>query len=285
MTALISALMTTASAQDVPIDIRPELVRYGWQPFGSFTKRRFTITNQGLEPLSISIGSGRVGDDFSPGQIESTCPMTGPTLLMPGESCFHAVGFMPSEFFGGHEVAALRVVARDPDDHDPVFAEVVRLVGVGYHDGDRVVDLSDNGPGPLDWRLFDEDGIWFLRGDTVVRLNGDDALVGPIAFATPDVPGGVIVSFSPTDPGTAEYVIVALDADGDVLASGSVFLTHDPGVPEPGVPGYVTIALDDIPGDTRTIALTNRFVESSDPDVDEIRFGVASVRLFVEGLP
>ena len=193
---------------------------------------------------------------------------------------------MPSEFFGGHEVAVMRVTARDPDDGDRVPPPRPAHRGHGYQDGDRVGQLpEDNGVGALDPSAFDEDGIRFVRGAVVAPVLADEALMGPVGFVTPDSPSGVVVSFAPADPGTAWYQLSALDVDGNVLAWTRMLVAQDPGDPASGPPGYVDIELVDAPDDTASFALTQRFVSSSDPATTDIDFGVASVALSEEPLP
>ncbi len=70
-----------------------------------------------------------MGDDFSPGQIESTCTL-GDTLLPPGESCQHVVGFRPSSFFAGRETALLLVAASD-ESGTVLFERSVTLTATG----------------------------------------------------------------------------------------------------------------------------------------------------------
>jgi hypothetical protein len=113
-----------------PIAVHPTHVRFGRHPFESNTLRSFTVSNQSSEALLITIEQVRVGDDFSPGQIESTCSL-GESLLPAGQECEHVVGFRPSEFFGGHETAEMRVVARDLQGTE-LASQRVRLSGTGF---------------------------------------------------------------------------------------------------------------------------------------------------------
>src|SRR5262245_21357255 len=103
-------LASAAVATPPPVDVQPTHVQFGHQPFESETKLSFTVTNRGGETVQVSIEQVAVGDDFSPGQIESTCPLTDTSSLPPGASCTHVVGFRPSRFFGGHETALMRVI-------------------------------------------------------------------------------------------------------------------------------------------------------------------------------
>jgi len=131
--AACSALLLVASAVAAPpvVEVKPTQVQFGNQPYESNTKRSFTITNRSQEAVMVTIEQVSVGDDFSPGQIESTCPLTDASLLEPGQSCTQVVGFRPSPFFGGHEVALMRVVVRDLSG-TVVDTRDVRLSGRGY---------------------------------------------------------------------------------------------------------------------------------------------------------
>jgi hypothetical protein len=120
----------TASAAKPALDITPNHVNFGNQPFESLTERSFTITNQSSETLAVTIDQVRVPDDFSPGQIQSTCTLIDPTLLAPGESCTHFVTYRPTPFFEGLEVAILRVTARDAAGNI-VYTDDVRMTGRG----------------------------------------------------------------------------------------------------------------------------------------------------------
>src|SRR5262245_33467634 len=111
--ACAGLLTSSAGAAPPPVDVQPTHVQFGSQPYESETKQSFTVTNKSQDDVQISIEQISVGDDFSPGQIESTCPLTEASTLHPGESCTHVVGFRPSRFFGGHETALMRVTVRD----------------------------------------------------------------------------------------------------------------------------------------------------------------------------
>jgi hypothetical protein len=126
-----AAPAATASRFDPPsLRVHPTHVRFGRQPFESNTLRSFTITNTSDETLLVTVEQVQVGDDFSPGQTESTCAL-GDTLLDPGQSCTHVVGFRPSEFFCCHETAIMRVTAFD-DRGQVVYDRQVKLSGSGY---------------------------------------------------------------------------------------------------------------------------------------------------------
>ena len=129
-----SASMPAAPAVPAPrrpaLVVHPLHVRFGRQPYESNTLRSFDVVNTSNETLLVTIEQVRVGDDFSPGQISSTCAL-GDTLLPPGQTCTQVVGFRPSEFFGGHETAVMRVIARD-DGGQVRYDRLVRLSGTGF---------------------------------------------------------------------------------------------------------------------------------------------------------
>lgn len=89
------------------VEVSPSRVRFGDQPFGSFTKKTVTLTNKSSETLDMSIDAW-APDDISPGQPESTCPL-GLRTLAPGESCTHVIGYQPSEFFQDEQTAQLNI--------------------------------------------------------------------------------------------------------------------------------------------------------------------------------
>jgi hypothetical protein len=120
-----------ASAVRPALDIDPAHVKFGKQQFESFTKKSLTVTNQTSETLVVSIEQVRVPDDFSPGQIESTCTLAfTDTVLEPGETCTHVIGFRPTPFFAGCELAILRVTARD-EAGNLLYTRDVRITGRG----------------------------------------------------------------------------------------------------------------------------------------------------------
>jgi hypothetical protein len=113
--AAIAALVTPSAASARTLDVDPHRVEFGKQPWNSFTKRTFRIKNVSKQPVTVAVEPGFVPDDFSPGQPESTCPLTSPTVLAPKQSCIHVVGYYadPAEPFRGHRQIDLQVVARN----------------------------------------------------------------------------------------------------------------------------------------------------------------------------
>src|SRR5262245_30118144 len=127
----VAMLGSTAGAAPPPVDVTPTHVQFGSQPFETQTKKTFTVTNKSSEAVLVSIEQVFVGDDFSPGQIESTCPLTDSSTLQPGETCTHVVGFRPSAFFAGHESALMRVIVRDAAGNT-IHTRDVKLSGRGF---------------------------------------------------------------------------------------------------------------------------------------------------------
>src|SRR5262245_53235350 len=131
-----------ASAAGPALKLRPAEVRYGSQPFESFTKKSFEIENRTSEWLRITLESVVMPDDFSPGQTpDSTCEL-GDTWLAPQETCVHVIGFRPTPFFAGTETAQMRVSAHD-EAETLRFEQIVGLVGAGV---DLVSDALDVSP-------------------------------------------------------------------------------------------------------------------------------------------
>jgi hypothetical protein len=121
---------STATAASPALKIDASRINFGTQQFESLTVESFTVTNRTADPLFVRIDQVRVGDDFSPGLIDSTCTLTDERLLAAGESCVHFVSFRPSEFFAGRETATLLVSARDAEG-TVVFTREVTLTGRG----------------------------------------------------------------------------------------------------------------------------------------------------------
>ena len=107
------AMPSTAGASRT-LDVDPHHVQFGKQPWNSFTKRTFTIKNVSKHSVVVAVEPGFVPDDFSPGQPESTCPLTSPTTLAPRQTCTHVVGYYadPADPFRGHRQIDLQIVAR-----------------------------------------------------------------------------------------------------------------------------------------------------------------------------
>ena len=90
-------------------------LNFGKQQFNTSQTRTVTVTNAGSEAVNVSVSSPFTPDDFSPGQLGSTCPLTEVTVLDPGESCTHIVGYYadPNPPFLGHRQIQLVFTATD----------------------------------------------------------------------------------------------------------------------------------------------------------------------------
>src|SRR5688572_9992764 len=74
------------------------------------------------------------------------------------------------------------------------------------------VDFSTHGTGSFDSDFYKKDGVRFTQESDVGFVQGDEALVGPIAATfTPPI-SGLSVRLAPFVQGTAEYVLTAFDA-------------------------------------------------------------------------
>ena len=107
---IFGALAPAASAAKPVLDVRPNQVRFGNQPYETFEMRTATVTNRSSSTIVLTSDAG-LPDDFSH-LIYSTCGL-GDKVLAPRESCTHVVGFRPTPFFGGPETATLVLTARD----------------------------------------------------------------------------------------------------------------------------------------------------------------------------
>lgn len=265
----------SAFAQNSPVVVEPELVRFGAQPWESLTVGDFTVTNNGSEPLDVVVQTAAFGDQFA-ALISSTCDLGQPTTLQPGESCVQDVRFRPSGGFGGIYVATMSVTAYD-ELGAQVFDTEVELTGAGYTAGDRVVDLAVNPVGSLDPELFDEDGVRFVRGGQVGIVQGETVLAGPIAFVTADAQDTVEVWLAPRAAGNAQYRLAAHGEDGAVLDASTVDWAYD--FTDPTTAGHILVALEAVPQDTAYFSVTSKFVSSPDA-VAKIPFGVSSIWLY-----
>jgi len=128
--AIVAALARPAVSAPQVVAVVPTHVRFGRQPLETETKASFTITNQSDQTVLVTIEQVEVWDDFSPGQVESTCRL-GENLLPAGQSCSHVIGFRPSLFFLGRETSLMRVTAHDESGTTLLFDRNVKLSGTG----------------------------------------------------------------------------------------------------------------------------------------------------------
>ena len=108
----------------------PHTLKFGKQPYGSFTTRTVTIANTSERTLIVTV-SDQSPDDFSPGQPGSTCLLSYTVnVLGAGESCTMIIGFQPIPEFGGHETATLTISAANRNGK-VLQTRLVNIVGTG----------------------------------------------------------------------------------------------------------------------------------------------------------
>ena len=107
----VLAVPSTAQAGGPILSVTQHHLKFGHQPFGSFTNRTVTIRNRSSRTLYVTI-SDQSPDDFSPGQPDSTCFLSFTVnVLGPGDRCPMIIGFEPPEPFAGRERADMTVTA------------------------------------------------------------------------------------------------------------------------------------------------------------------------------
>ena len=107
----VLAVPSAAQAGGAILTVSPHHLKFGRQPFGSFTNRTVTIRNRSSHTLYVTI-TDQSPDDFSPGQPDSTCFLSFTVnVLGPGDRCTMIIGFEPSEPFAGRERADMTVTA------------------------------------------------------------------------------------------------------------------------------------------------------------------------------
>lgn len=156
-----------------------------------------------------------------------------------------------------------------------VIAACLHVAGASA-DTTRVIDFSTHGGGLLDSRFYKSDGVVFTPG-FVGYVQGDDALIGPIAGKFSPKATSVSVRIAPGYQGTATYTLTTYDSARHVVAAASVTVTQDTGDPANSGWGYFTLGLPSLPSNAASFEVTNTFVRSSYPHVTEIAFGVSSV--------
>ena len=139
------------------------------------------------------------------------------------------------------------------------------------------VDFTTHGQGWFDQSFYVRDGVTFTQGDFVGWIQGDEALVGPIAGDFKPKVSSLSARVAPAVQGTAIYTLSALSPSGRVIESTSVTITQDTGDPDTGPFGYVTIDLGTLPRKAASFSLTNTFVRSSYPQYTTMPFGVSSI--------
>jgi hypothetical protein len=139
------------------------------------------------------------------------------------------------------------------------------------------IDFSQAGTGPFDQSYFSEGG--FSEGSFVGYVQGDEALIGPVAGTAASKFTSVSVDIAPAFQGTADYTIEAFSTSDRVIGSRTVRVTQDTEDPETGPFEYVTLKLGSLPKKASSFRISNSFVRSSFPNITVIDFGVASITL------
>ena len=135
LTVLVVGLVVLAAqpavADATVLNVSPHHLSFGKQAFDTFTTGTVTVTNTGSTAVLVAVEALDVPDDISPGQPESTCPLTEATLLQAGATCAHVVGYSPSRTFVGRQSATLRITARDPALGAILDTSLVKISGRG----------------------------------------------------------------------------------------------------------------------------------------------------------
>jgi hypothetical protein len=138
-----------------------------------------------------------------------------------------------------------------------------------------VIDFSSHGEGAFDQSYFS--GIRFTQGSFIGYIQGDQALVGPIAGDVSKKFTTISASVAPTVQGTALYTLSAYK-NSRPIGSSSVPVTQDTGDPASVPFGYTTITLD-LQKKADSFRLSNTFVRSSFPHIALIEFGTSSITI------
>ena len=116
------------------------------------------------------------------------------------------------------------------------------------------------------------------QGSFVGYVQGDEALIGPVAGATKRTFTNISASFAPAGQGTAIYTLTAFKGKRPI-DSKSVSVTQDTGDPGTGPFRYEAISLESLPRKADSFRLSNTFVRSSYSHITLIEFGTASITL------
>jgi hypothetical protein len=242
--------MPSSAAAARTIDVSPQELQFGEQTFHTFTKRSFTVTNVGKKPIAVSVETGFVPDDFSPGQPESTCTPFGVTTLAAGQSCTYVVGYYadPAAPFLGNRRIDLTVVAqvkRRVAATRTVVATATPVAPADVLDVDpSSVSFGDQPFETFETRTFTVTNIW----SHTISLTSDAGLPDDFSHLIDSTcglgdrtlaPGEScthVVGFRPTEYfaglETATVVLTARDQ-----ATGTLLVTRTVEITGTGVPG------------------------------------------------
>lgn len=141
----------------------------------------------------------------------------------------------------------------------------------------QTIDFSAVGEGTFQPKSFKKQGLVFTQGDFVGFVQGDEALIGPVAGTLHPSVCSISIRVAPAFQGTAAYTLTAYSASGKVVGNTTVIVTQDIGDPETGEPGYFVIELTELSQKAQRFTLENQFIRSSFPQTTEISFGVSSI--------
>jgi len=141
----------------------------------------------------------------------------------------------------------------------------------------QTLDFSTPGEGPIQPDFFKRQGLVLTEGNFVGFVQGDQALIGPVAGGFHPSVCSLSLRVAPALQGTAAYTLTAYSSSGEAVGSTTVIVTQDSGDPENESPGYFSIALTDLSQRAQTFTLENQFIRSSFPQNTQIPFGVSSI--------
>jgi hypothetical protein len=128
----VVAVGTASSATDAILRVKPETVKFGVKPVGSFTFKGATIKNVSSSTVNLIVTVTRSPDDFGFDIPPTTCPVFDPAPLAPGESCDAVMHFRPTEFFAGQDqLAQLQAQATDPATGAVLETVLINFTGRG----------------------------------------------------------------------------------------------------------------------------------------------------------
>ena len=153
-----------------------------------------------------------------------------------------------------------------------------RLAGPGCGSAiSETIDFSTAGEGTFQPKSFKKQGMVVTQGDFVGFVQGDQALIGPVAGTFHPSVCSISLRVAPAFQGTAAYTLRAYSGSGNVVGSTTVVVTQDIGDPENGTPGYFVIELTELSQKAQTFTLENQFIRSSFPQNTQISFGISSI--------
>lgn len=139
------------------------------------------------------------------------------------------------------------------------------------------IDFSSPGQGTFQPDFFKNQGLIFTQGSFVGFVQGDEALIGPIAGIFRPSVCSLSVRVAPALQGTAAYTLTAFAPSGEIVSQATVTVTQDSGDPENGSFGYFSLELENLTPRANHFTLENRFIRSSFPHNTQIPFAISSL--------